>query len=159
MVGDVLELWQIHAPTRVFWSLVAESRSEPCCSTRYVGRPLAMLERIRVLDGMHPVQAAHQPGLVRVGAALLHEAALEPREPVHPGVSTRLGAVCAGECREGDEAPARDGRGACDAGDREHQVHDRVQVQQEQDHDGEVGEEGHHEVDQAWPRAQLSVGR
>lgn len=152
VVGDVLELWQINAPPRVFWSLVAKSRREPCGSTRHVGRPLAMLERIRVLDGMHPVQAAHKPGLVRVGAPRRRKAAPEPREPVHPGVPARLGAVRARKRREGDEAPARDGRGARDAGDREHQVHDRVQVQQEQDRDGEVGEEGDHEVDQAWPR-------
>ena len=96
------------------------------------------------------MDAAHVPELVLVAAILLlREAAPEPREPVRQRASTRVGGVWPGIRREGDEAPARDGRGAGYRGDCEHQVHDWVQVQQQEHHGGQVGEEGHHEVDQA----------
>ena len=97
-----------------------------------------VLECVRVLDGMHPLDAAHSPELVLVlvlaaPAPLLREAALEPREAIRPGAAlVRLGGIRAGaKAREGDVTPACDGRGACDRGDCEDQVHDWVQVQQQ----------------------------
>ena len=89
---DVPEFWQINIARRpssllLFIGLRREHGSRTRCIERC--HP-AVLECIRVLDGMHPLDGAHLPELVLVivpAASPPREAAFEPRDPIRPGAA------------------------------------------------------------------------
>ena len=87
---DVPELWRISIARRPSSLLLFIGlRREYGSSTRCIERcHPAVLQCIRVLDGMHPLDGAHLPELVLVAipaASPLREAAFEPRDPIRPG--------------------------------------------------------------------------